>query len=379
MKRFLANLLSGWRKSRTAGSARALHRRVRLDIENLEQRALLSANPTSCMACHGTGVAEGRSVSTQPISTQMDIMRATGTENAQDADKVIQTTKAEVEGTNRIIGGVGVAVTMPALAPAIEGGLTWWTWDQLFSGIGEVTSGQKQNSVGGQAIQSVAGNGTIGKTLTTVYDSAPPLISLAVNVTNAKPPAAPDFMSNSANADLACARNFVESGDYQGAIDYLKGSIENNNQVAPRCGTPEQIQAANQPLVNEIGRLEGALKNTPSLHNPPTNPWTAPDLATWRGLLGPDKFAEMSRAEFEAAYGKSPPSVNDAPPSPTTNEISLKDLPAPVDDLALETNSACDQPTAAEEAYRNDQQKMQDLLDSDNPEDLEKFLNELKF
>lgn len=120
-------------------------------------------------------------------------MRATGTENAADADKVIQTTKAEVDGVNRIMAGVGVALTLPALGPGLQYGLAWWSADQFLTGVAEGTSGVKQNSVGGYGIQSAAGDGKVGKILTTVYDNAPPLIELAANLANgpSKPPADP--------------------------------------------------------------------------------------------------------------------------------------------------------------------------------------------
>lgn len=89
-----------------------------------------------------------------------------------------------------------------------------------------------------------------------------------------------------------------------------------------------------------------------------------------RGLLGPDKFAEMTRAEFESMYGKAPSAVKDAtPPSSTTNEGNLNDLSSG-DVMDTGSTTSCDQPTKTE---------VQKTLDGMNEDDLQKFLDNLKF
>jgi hypothetical protein len=141
-----------------------------------------------CMACHGTGVSTGQTkVWELPVSYQWSIMRATGTYNPYQAQAAIDQARAlkvQVEGELRAVGGaaamgVGAGMSSTGVGAAAGVPLAAWGADQVYTGLQEVATGERQTSLGGQAIQAQTGTGTGGQILTGAYDIVPGLAATA--------------------------------------------------------------------------------------------------------------------------------------------------------------------------------------------------------
>ena len=144
--------------------------------EALDQLLLRGVSSRRCVVCHWTGVATGHtSVSELPEAMQWRIYHWTNTANPYDADIVVAEVRrayrsrmARIEGASRVAAGttggiisagltetgVGAIVGVPGLA---------WSADQIYTGAGQVVYGDPRDSLGGQAIKSVAGDGWLGK------------------------------------------------------------------------------------------------------------------------------------------------------------------------------------------------------------------------
>ena len=141
------------------------------------------------MACHGTGVLTGQAnVWDLPLSYQIAIMQATGTSNPRDAQAAIDggvSLSVRLNGALRTVGGtaaagVGVSMSTTGAGALVGVPLAAWGGDQAGTGLKEVLTGQRQISLGGQAVQSAAGKGLGGQILTAAYDTVPGVVAVGV-------------------------------------------------------------------------------------------------------------------------------------------------------------------------------------------------------
>jgi hypothetical protein len=93
----------------------------------------------------------------------------------------LQSTMVRAEGLGRAVAGaltgavsVGLCETGAGAVVGVRGAA--WSLDQTATGLSQLWSGTPQQTLGGQFITSMAGNGLLGQTLNFAYDTAPPLV-----------------------------------------------------------------------------------------------------------------------------------------------------------------------------------------------------------
>ena len=93
----------------------------------------------------------------------------------------IDDVSVRLDGIGRVATAVPVAIASEAACDTGLGALVGvpglgWSVDQGQTGLGELLNGQPQQTLGGQLISSMAGNGPVGTTLNVAYDVGPPLV-----------------------------------------------------------------------------------------------------------------------------------------------------------------------------------------------------------